>query len=151
MRRCPPPIQQRAVEGGVFLRRAPPDVNPLFRPEVRYEFGRRKRKRCPSRRQQHHRGLSQQNRAHQSTSLRLPQLSELQIARQGTMWSISLVSGYAPVVGVEPRAPLSGRGECKCLKRFGGPGRVRTVDLFHAMEARSQLRHRPTRQGLVPI
>ena len=32
----------------------------------------------------------------------------------------------------------------KCLERFGGPGRVRTVDLFHAMEARSQLRHRPT-------
>ena len=27
----------------------------------------------------------------------------------------------------------------------GGPGRVRTDDLFHAMEARSQLRHRPTR------
>jgi hypothetical protein len=27
---------------------------------------------------------------------------------------------------------------------FGGPGRVRTDDLFHAMEARSQLRHRPT-------
>ena len=24
-----------------------------------------------------------------------------------------------------------------------GPGRIRTVDLFHAMEARSQLRHRP--------
>ena len=31
----------------------------------------------------------------------------------------------------------------KLLKDFGGPGRVRTVDLFHAMEARSQLRHRP--------
>src|ERR1035437_3230049 len=31
-----------------------------------------------------------------------------------------------------------------CLKSCGGPGRVRTVDLFHAMEARSQLRHRPT-------
>jgi hypothetical protein len=29
------------------------------------------------------------------------------------------------------------------LKGIGGPGRVRTVDLFHAMEARSQLRHRP--------
>ena len=29
---------------------------------------------------------------------------------------------------------------------FGGPGRVRTVDLFHAMEARSQLRHRPKHQ-----
>src|SRR5665647_2984384 len=30
------------------------------------------------------------------------------------------------------------------LADLGGPGRVRTVDLFHAMEARSQLRHRPT-------
>ena len=30
---------------------------------------------------------------------------------------------------------------------FGGPGRDRTDDLFHAMEARSQLRHRPTFWG----
>ena len=30
---------------------------------------------------------------------------------------------------------------------FGGPGRDRTDDLFHAMEARSQLRHRPTLVG----
>ena len=30
---------------------------------------------------------------------------------------------------------------------FGGPDRDRTDDLFHAMEARSQLRHRPTRKG----
>jgi hypothetical protein len=29
-------------------------------------------------------------------------------------------------------------------KSNGGPGRDRTDDLFHAMEARSQLRHRPT-------
>lgn len=29
-------------------------------------------------------------------------------------------------------------------QKFGGPGRDRTDDLFHAMEARSQLRHRPT-------
>src|SRR5439155_743458 len=29
-------------------------------------------------------------------------------------------------------------------RKFGGPGRDRTDDLFHAMEARSQLRHRPT-------
>ena len=29
------------------------------------------------------------------------------------------------------------------MKRFGGPGEIRTHDLFHAMEARSQLRHRP--------
>jgi hypothetical protein len=28
---------------------------------------------------------------------------------------------------------------------FGGPDRDRTDDLFHAMEARSQLRHRPTK------
>ena len=28
-------------------------------------------------------------------------------------------------------------------KGFGGPGEIRTLDLFHAMEARSQLRHRP--------
>ena len=32
----------------------------------------------------------------------------------------------------------------KLLKGFGGPDRDRTDDLFHAMEARSQLRHRPT-------
>ena len=33
---------------------------------------------------------------------------------------------------------------------FGGPGRDRTDDLFHAMEARSQLRHRPTCEGEFP-
>jgi hypothetical protein len=30
------------------------------------------------------------------------------------------------------------------VEKSGGPGRDRTDDLFHAMEARSQLRHRPT-------
>src|ERR1022692_4493711 len=35
------------------------------------------------------------------------------------------------------------RGGGKSSKRFGGPGEIRTHDLFHAMEARSQLRHRP--------
>ena len=30
------------------------------------------------------------------------------------------------------------------VEMFGGPDRDRTDDLFHAMEARSQLRHRPT-------
>ena len=34
----------------------------------------------------------------------------------------------------------------KCC--FGGPGEIRTHDLFHAMEARSQLRHRPARRIL---
>jgi hypothetical protein len=33
------------------------------------------------------------------------------------------------------------------LELFGGPDRDRTDDLFHAMEARSQLRHRPTIAG----
>ena len=33
------------------------------------------------------------------------------------------------------------------LEIFGGPDRDRTDDLFHAMEARSQLRHRPTMRG----
>jgi hypothetical protein len=33
------------------------------------------------------------------------------------------------------------------LELFGGPDRDRTDDLFHAMEARSQLRHRPTLDG----
>src|SRR5579863_9308184 len=32
----------------------------------------------------------------------------------------------------------------KGRERFGGPEGIRTLDLFHAMEARSQLRHRPT-------
>ncbi len=30
------------------------------------------------------------------------------------------------------------------IEIIGGPDRDRTDDLFHAMEARSQLRHRPT-------
>ena len=33
------------------------------------------------------------------------------------------------------------------FERFGGPEGIRTLDLFHAMEARSQLRHRPTQEG----
>jgi hypothetical protein len=33
---------------------------------------------------------------------------------------------------------------------IGGPGRDRTDDLFHAMEARSQLRHRPTGLMVMP-
>jgi hypothetical protein len=33
--------------------------------------------------------------------------------------------------------------ERKVFECFGGPGEIRTHDLFHAMEARSQLRHRP--------
>jgi hypothetical protein len=33
------------------------------------------------------------------------------------------------------------------LEMIGGPDRDRTDDLFHAMEARSQLRHRPTKGG----
>ncbi len=36
------------------------------------------------------------------------------------------------------------KSEAKWEGYVGGPGRDRTDDLFHAMEARSQLRHRPT-------
>ena len=41
---------------------------------------------------------------------------------------------------------------CRVERResnFGGPGEIRTLDLFHAMEARSQLRHRPIGQDYV--
>jgi hypothetical protein len=34
------------------------------------------------------------------------------------------------------------------IEIIGGPDRDRTDDLFHAMEARSQLRHRPTMTNL---
>ena len=30
------------------------------------------------------------------------------------------------------------------MKEVGGPGGIRTLDLLNAIEARSQLRHRPT-------
>ncbi len=39
-------------------------------------------------------------------------------------------------------------GDCE---KLGGPGRDRTGDLFHAMEARSQLRHRPTCEGEISL
>ena len=35
-------------------------------------------------------------------------------------------------VGLRRRGPLLG-GDGKCLKRFGGPGEIRTHDLFHAI------------------
>jgi hypothetical protein len=46
-----------------------------------------------------------------------------------------------PRGGVARTSADSGLG---LTQLFGGPGRDRTDDLFHAMEARSQLRHRPT-------
>src|SRR5262249_954465 len=54
------------------------------------------------------------------------------------------------LVGIEPTTfPASLDALLKepirnCEQEIGGPGRDRTDDLFHAMEARSQLRHRPT-------
>ncbi len=39
---------------------------------------------------------------------------------------------------------MNERPETWVTERFGGPEGIRTLDLFHAMEARSQLRHRPT-------
>ena len=40
-------------------------------------------------------------------------------------------------------APMTSLPQPALHEPLGGPGRVRTDDLFHAMEARSQLRHRP--------
>jgi hypothetical protein len=51
------------------------------------------------------------------------------------------------LVGIEPTTFPAGRDAQEIYKEhegYGGPGRDRTDDLFHAMEARSQLRHRPT-------
>ena len=42
------------------------------------------------------------------------------------------------------RACSKSPGSNYIMVMIGGPGRDRTDDLFHAMEARSQLRHRPT-------
>ena len=44
------------------------------------------------------------------------------------------------------RSGWNGRFLDKPFGIFGGPGEIRTHDLFHAMEARSQLRHRPDRR-----
>ena len=44
-----------------------------------------------------------------------------------------------------PNATKLKSGVSASNRKDGGPGRDRTDDLFHAMEARSQLRHRPTR------
>ncbi len=53
----------------------------------------------------------------------------------------------APGMGSQARGRPGSRGE-EVWVQFegvvGGPDRDRTDDLFHAMEARSQLRHRPT-------
>ena len=48
------------------------------------------------------------------------------------------------------RADASGYRGRRDVRTLGGPGRDRTDDLFHAMEARSQLRHRPT-MGTLPL
>src|SRR5215469_9028353 len=55
---------------------------------------------------------------------------EYQIAGYDTNHDTKLTSGTTRPVSL--------------VEGFGGPGRDRTDDLFHAMEARSQLRHRPT-------
>src|ERR1700687_1993041 len=60
---------------------------------------------------------------------------------------ISKTEGKRRHVGTKTVLSFRPRGSpgLSCRGKFGGPGRDRTDDLFHAMEARSQLRHRPTR------
>src|ERR1700687_3589116 len=59
---------------------------------------------------------------------------------------ISKTEGKRRNVGTKTVLSFRPRGSpgLSCRGKFGGPGRDRTDDLFHAMEARSQLRHRPT-------
>jgi hypothetical protein len=56
-------------------------------------------------------------------------------------------AGYTPLVlsAAASNAPQKLNANC-----IGGPEGIRTLDLFHAMEARSQLRHRPTTSN-VPL
>lgn len=45
--------------------------------------------------------------------------------------------------------PRYGKEQQQLCGKAGGPGGARTRDLFHAMEARSQLRHRPSAQQVL--
>jgi hypothetical protein len=56
------------------------------------------------------------------------------------------ISSLMQAVFPGPKLAQSSKEAGSCRKKkgdFGGPGEIRTHDLFHAMEARSQLRHRP--------
>src|SRR5262249_52760731 len=65
---------------------------------------------------------------------------------QNRRWQ--LAGKMVDLAGIEPTTSPASRDAsarfCCLLRSDGGPGRDRTDDLFHAMEARSQLRHRPT-------
>ncbi len=56
-------------------------------------------------------------------------------------WSTHSLPNSCRLIGGGTESLLLATGQA--LTRVGGPDRVRTDDLFHAMEARSQLRHRP--------
>jgi hypothetical protein len=62
--------------------------------------------------------------------------------------TISHAKYTSPTAAGPGRFIETGSVHSVCFFGFGGPGEIRTLDLFHAMEARSQLRHRPTQEGL---
>jgi hypothetical protein len=78
-------------------------------------------------------------------------------SENGAYFHPNPASGELSPVPFEGGKPTSSRGNwaiceeksqiAQTLRLYGGPGRDRTDDLFHAMEARSQLRHRPTFGG----
>src|ERR1039458_8787758 len=55
-------------------------------------------------------------------------------------------NGFWTPVGLR-RGRSGGRGNGKSMTRFGGPGEIRTHDLFHAMEGRS---HSSIAQCIMP-
>jgi integrase len=63
-------------------------------------------------------------------------------AKRNALGALSKQPGHDTQNGTNCKEKDS--GEVQVSENFGGPGRDRTDDLFHAMEARSQLRHRAT-------
>ena len=73
--------------------------------------------------------------------------------RRNSAWAARLKGGtpIKPLIPTQAKQGLCGPPAiydiASSCRGIGGPGRDRTDDLFHAMEARSQLRHRPTSAG----
>ena len=68
---------------------------------------------------------------------------------QSTTVTLQLLRRSAIAAG-RPAGPAPTTHTLRYEPCVGGPEGIRTLDLFHAMEARSQLRHRPTREVLTP-
>jgi site-specific DNA recombinase len=75
-------------------------------------------------------------------------IGERQAFLRSFVRSITVAEGAATVEYTLPIPPESpGADPVLSTVSFGGPAGIRTPDLLNAIEARSQLRHRPTREG----